>query len=206
MSGVQQKTSNEITLRGSAEIIAEYLYYGINSILFQRGIYPSETFNHAVKYGLTILISSDDGIKKFLDAVLDQIKEWLVQKKVNKLTMVITSVNTKEVLERWDFCVKYEGTVGSDGAPEVGNKPLKDIQKEIQDVIRQITASVTYLPLLDCICSFDLLIYTLDDTAVPEEWSETEPCIIANSQEVRLRTFSTSLHKMETIVSYKADG
>jgi hypothetical protein len=36
----------------------------------------------------------------------------------------------------------------------------KKIRQEIRDVIRQITASVTFLPLLDCICSFDILIYT----------------------------------------------
>ncbi|KAG8227721.1 hypothetical protein J437_LFUL008003 [Ladona fulva] len=180
--------------------------YGINSILFQRGIYPSETFNPVEKYGLTILVSSDEGIKHFLNSVLSQIKEWLVEKKVQKLTMVITNVNTKEVLERWDFSVKYEGKKPTDGGPEVGNKPLKEIQKEIQDVIRQITATVTFLPLLDCVCSFDVLIHTLDDVIVPDLWSETGPCIMANSQEVRLRTFSTSLHKMETIVSYKAEG
>lgn len=36
----------------------------------------------------------------------------------------------------------------------------KKIRQEIRDVIRQITASVTFLPLLDCICAFDILIYT----------------------------------------------
>ena len=42
-------------------------------------------------------------------------------------------------------------------------KPEKDVAKikqEIRDVIRQITASVTFLPLLDCLCTFDVLIYT----------------------------------------------
>jgi len=32
--------------------------------------------------------------------------------------------------------------------------------QEIRDVIRQITASVTFLPLLDCPCTFDVLIHT----------------------------------------------
>ena len=34
-------------------------------------------------------------------------------------------------------------------------KPEKDINKEIGAVIRQITASVTFLPLLDCACKYD---------------------------------------------------
>lgn len=33
-----------------------------------------------------------------------------------------------------------------------GSKPLKDIQQEIRNVLRQITACVTFLPLLDCVC------------------------------------------------------
>ena len=42
----------------------------------------------------------------------------------------------------------------------VREERLWKIKSEIRDVIRQITASVTFLPLLDCLCSFDILIYT----------------------------------------------
>ncbi|CAN0508967.1 unnamed protein product, partial [Scytosiphon promiscuus] len=35
----------------------------------------------------------------------------------------------------------------------------------IQNVIRQITSSVTFLPLLDEPCSFDLLVYTGNDVS-----------------------------------------
>jgi mitotic spindle assembly checkpoint protein MAD2 len=34
-----------ITLHGSAEIVAEFFSFGINSILYQHGIYPSKTFS-----------------------------------------------------------------------------------------------------------------------------------------------------------------
>ena len=39
----------------------------------------------------------------------------------------------------------------------------------ITDVL-QITASVTFLPLLHDTCTFDLLVYTDTDSAVPVEW------------------------------------
>jgi len=77
-----------------------------------------------------------------------QIQEWLVQRKVHKITLVITNVNTKEVLEKWDFKVDYEGqkTNGTDSnikvdLPEMGTKDVKTIQKEIREVIRQITGN-----------------------------------------------------------------
>lgn len=118
--------------------------------------------------------------------------------------MVISNVITKEVMERWDFKLQYEGS--SDNNPDsVGNKDISVIQKEIRDVLRQICSTVSFLPLLDCPCAFDLQIYTKPDVDVPKEWAETAPSYIANSQELQLRSFSTSLHKMETIVSYKTE-
>lgn len=69
--------------------------------------------------------------------------------------------------------------------------------------MRQIASTVTYLPLLDGICSFDVLIYTLRDCEIPEKWNETADVRIENPQAVNLRTFTTGLHKMETIVNYR---
>ena len=106
-----------------------------------------------------MLVSTDDAVNKFLGDVLGQIQDWLVLRKVKKLVVVLNSVETKEVLERWEF--KIENETGDGGkAVEEAVKDEKKIKSEIRDVIRQITASVTFLPLLDCLCSFDILIYT----------------------------------------------
>lgn len=48
--------------------------FGINSILFQRGIYPPETFKNEEHFGLSIYVSSDEKINTFLQSVLGQIK------------------------------------------------------------------------------------------------------------------------------------
>lgn len=37
-------TSTSITLTGSAQIVTKFFGYAINSILYQRGIYPPEQF------------------------------------------------------------------------------------------------------------------------------------------------------------------
>jgi hypothetical protein len=36
--------SQAITLRGSVDIVSEFFGYAINSILYQRGVYPPEKF------------------------------------------------------------------------------------------------------------------------------------------------------------------
>ena len=53
--------------------------------------------------------------------------------------------------------------------------------------------------------AFDLLAYTNRDQDIPETWEESQARIIANSEEVRLRSFSTTVHKVDTMVSYKAE-
>lgn len=80
---------------------------------------------------------------------------------------------------------------------------MKDITREIQAIIKQITSSVTYLPLLDQPCSFDLLMYTDSEAQVPRSWEETDPKYITDSESVRLRSFTTKVHKVDAMVSYR---
>eukprot|EP00164_Ancoracysta_twista_P005517 GFYU01007567.1.p1 GENE.GFYU01007567.1~~GFYU01007567.1.p1 ORF type:complete len:207 (+),score=64.52 GFYU01007567.1:34-654(+) len=203
VTGTAQATKNTITLKGSTEIVTEFFGYSINSVLYQRGIYPPESFTRVNKYGLTMLVTTDDGLSNYLSQVLSQLSEWLIHGCVQKLVVVITSVDTGDVLERWVFDIETDDSVGPDGAK---NKPEKEIMSEIQAIIRQITASVTFLPLLNEACTFDLLVYTDADVHVPQAWEESDPKYIAkNSTEVKLRSFTTTVHKVDAMVAYRAD-
>ena len=51
--------------------------------------------------------------------------------------------------------------------------------------------------------NFDLLVYTDKDLEVPESWGESGPQFIADSEEVRLRSFTTTIHKVDAMVAYK---
>lgn len=73
------------------------------SILYQRGIYPPETFTSVAKYGLSVLVTTDEALKGYLVQVLKQLADWLSNGQVQKLVLVITGVETKQVLERWVF-------------------------------------------------------------------------------------------------------
>eukprot|EP00549_Striatella_unipunctata_P009935 CAMPEP_0118717944 /NCGR_PEP_ID=MMETSP0800-20121206/28494_1 /TAXON_ID=210618 ORGANISM="Striatella unipunctata, Strain CCMP2910" /NCGR_SAMPLE_ID=MMETSP0800 /ASSEMBLY_ACC=CAM_ASM_000638 /LENGTH=77 /DNA_ID=CAMNT_0006624845 /DNA_START=26 /DNA_END=256 /DNA_ORIENTATION=- len=65
-----------INLKGSVAIVTEFFFTAINSILYQRGIYPPETFKREVKYGLTVLTTSDNGLLHYLKQVMDQMHHW----------------------------------------------------------------------------------------------------------------------------------
>jgi mitotic spindle assembly checkpoint protein MAD2 len=43
------------------------------SILYQRGIYPQEQFERSKKYGLTLLVTSDPELKKYITNFLKQL-------------------------------------------------------------------------------------------------------------------------------------
>jgi mitotic spindle assembly checkpoint protein MAD2 len=125
-----------------------------------------------------------------------------MQKLVQKLVVVVSSVSTGEALERWVFDIETDKGVSQEGGEK--QKDIKTIHNEIQAIIRQITASVTYLPLLEEPCSFDLLVYTGKETQVPNAWEESDPKYISNSEQVRLRSFTTKVHKVDAMVAYKA--
>eukprot|EP01028_Stygiella_incarcerata_P008523 TRINITY_DN3723_c0_g1_i2.p1 TRINITY_DN3723_c0_g1~~TRINITY_DN3723_c0_g1_i2.p1 ORF type:complete len:154 (-),score=50.39 TRINITY_DN3723_c0_g1_i2:172-633(-) len=150
-----------------------------------------------------MLVTTDDGLKSYLGQVLSQLSEWLMQRSVQKLVLVVSGVESGEVLERWVFDVETDGETTD--AESKQTKPEKEIMGEIQAIIRQITASVTFLPLLQETCTFDLLVYTNVDCAVPGSWAESDPKYISNSSEVRLRSFTTKVHKVDAMVAYRVD-
>lgn len=91
-------------------------------------------------------------------------------------------------------------------APATAPEPEKteaQIQEEIQAIFRQITASVTFLPMLDGNCTFNVLVYADADSEVPLEWGDSDAKEIKNGEQVKLRGFSTTNHKVDTLVSYR---
>jgi mitotic spindle assembly checkpoint protein MAD2 len=175
----------------------------INNILYQREIYPPESFRKVAKYGLAMFLTTDDGLVGYIDNVLGQMTEWLTTGNVQKLVVVIIGQQSGETLERWVFNLQTDTTIGEHAKVE---KDAKEIKAEIAAIQRQITASVTFLPLTDEPCAFDLLVYTDDDVEVPKAWEESDARLIKDAEEVQLRSFSTKVHQVDASVSYRADA
>ncbi|KAJ5790097.1 uncharacterized protein N7518_007108 [Penicillium psychrosexuale] len=211
---------HKLSIKGSAKLVSEFFEYSINSILFQRGVYPPEDFTTIKKYGLNMLVSADDQVKAYIKKIMSQLKEWMQGGKISKLVVVITSKETGEHVERWQFDVEVFGknskskisqkagdkensTSGDAKSPEPIEKTEKQIQEEIQAIFRQITASVTFLPVLDGDCTFNVLVYADADSDVPVEWGDSDAKEIKNAEKVQLRSFSTNNHRVGTLVSYR---
>nr|SVE76956.1 EOG090X04TT [Daphnia lumholtzi] len=173
-AGTAQETQNFVTLKGSVELIVDFFNYSLNSILYQRGVFPEESFIPTQHYGLTMYMSKMPEIKKYTDEILPHLKKWLTEGKIKKLVLALCDVNSKEPLECWEFRILAEETPTGE-IKQQGTKPLKDIQQEIRNVLRQITACVTFLPLLDCVL-VDGATYQSKQTIFETDKSQIQLC------------------------------
>ncbi|CAK7234466.1 Mitotic spindle checkpoint component mad2 [Sporothrix curviconia] len=225
---------HKLSLKGSAKLVSEFFQYSIHSILFQRGVYPAEDFTAVKKYGLNMLVSSDDQVRAYVKKIMSQLDRWMVGGQISKLVLVITDKDTGEHVERWQFDVQIFGgskkkntkgdkaadkadreksaaastmTANKENADTVHEVPAEkteaEIQAEIAAIFRQITASVTFLPQLAGDCTFNVLVYADADSEVPVEWGDSDAKEIVNGERVQLRGFSTSSHRVDTLVSYR---
>merc|ERR1719210_226874 len=112
----------------------------------------------------------------------------MMQSQVRKLVLVVSSQLTGQTLERWTFDVQVsEAATVALAVPRSQADVVRE-QREIQAIIRQITASVTFLPLLEEPCTFDILVFTDRQAEVPDAWDESDPKYITGGvQEVKLR-------------------
>ncbi len=55
--------------------------------------------------------------------------------------------------------------------------------------------------------SFQILAYTSTAAPIPSEWAVSAPQLIDESkaEQVRLRSFSTAVHRVEAMVAYRRD-
>ncbi|KAI5811642.1 mitotic spindle checkpoint component mad2 [Peziza echinospora] len=214
--------THKLSLKGSAKMVAEFFDYSINTILFQRGIYPADDFTPVRKYGLNLLITSDDNVRRYIKKIMAQLTRWTVGGKVSSLVVVITDKDTGGDVERWQFNVERtvppppQGGAGGEKEREGGGGEAaapaqepseQDTQTEIQALFRQITAAVTFLPVLEGNgggWGFNVLVYVDGDTEeVPVEWGDSEAREISGGEKVKLRSWGTSSHRVETMVSYR---
>ncbi|CDO57810.1 similar to Saccharomyces cerevisiae YJL030W MAD2 Component of the spindle-assembly checkpoint complex [Geotrichum candidum] len=201
-------TRSKVSLKGSSKIVAEFFEYSINSILYQRGIYPPEDFQLVKKYNLNVLITIDAEVKSYIRKIIGQLHKWLVSGKISKLVVAIVSKASGEVIELWQFDVSVlqqpESSATAASVASEAVKPLEQIQKEIQAIIRQITASITFLPVLDAgQCTFNVQVYADASAQVPAEWADSDAKEIKNGEQVQLRSFSTDDYEVSTLVAYK---
>lgn len=155
-----------------------------------------------------------------------RLAEWLLTGSITQIVLAIISKDSRMTLERWVFDINLVEQPSHTPAPYVSCvilacltvglipnerptvKPESEIQAEIRNILKQIVASVTFLPVIDGPTVFNILAYTSESADVPaDEWVDTDPLAIeaSKSQQVKLRSFSTDVHRIEAMVAYRYD-
>ncbi|RPD55841.1 spindle assembly checkpoint protein [Lentinus tigrinus ALCF2SS1-6] len=206
----QAPTRQAITLKGSTALVTEFFKFAANTVLFQRGVYPADDFQMVKKYGQTVLVTQDLALENYLEKILKQVNQWLLTGSITQLVLAIISKENRTPLERWVFDINLvEPPAATEGSQPAPAKPESDIQAEIRNILKQIVATVTFLPVIDEPTVFNILAYTKESADVPaNEWVDTDPLAIeaSKSQQVKLRSFSTDVHRIEAMVAYRYEG
>ncbi|KDE07094.1 hypothetical protein MVLG_02664 [Microbotryum lychnidis-dioicae p1A1 Lamole] len=219
------KQNQVLSIKGSTKICTEFFEYSVNNILYQRGIYPPDDFKLVKKYGLSLWTCVDESLERYIQNVMKQVSTWMLGGQLESLALVIMDRETREVVERWRFDVEIEDigaekekenqpspsseTIPDSNTPESksikrNTKTPEDIQRDIQQIMRQITSSVTFLPALQDQYTFTILSYAKKNAPVPKEFIDSDPhMIVGEAESVKLRSFSTNRHKINGLVAYR---
>uniref|UniRef100_A0A1I7T6T9 HORMA domain-containing protein n=1 Tax=Caenorhabditis tropicalis TaxID=1561998 RepID=A0A1I7T6T9_9PELO len=126
-------TTTIISLRGAAQLIKDYFrinsfnffaenlnflaVYGTNSYLYRRAVLPATTFQREKKYGVTMLVATGQNVKVLMASALLQVDYYLAKGQLKRLVSVISAVETKEVVERWQFDIHTDGVAAERRPP-----------------------------------------------------------------------------------------
>jgi len=120
----QAPLRTHLSLKGSVALVSDFFLYSIQSILYQRNIYPSDEFKMTKKFGTQVLTTIDEGLLNYLERAMNQVQEWLSRGEVKRIVVAIVEKETQETLERWQFDVEVHGSGVEGGADTKENVEL----------------------------------------------------------------------------------
>ncbi|KAI9251222.1 spindle assembly checkpoint protein Mad2p [Sporodiniella umbellata] len=201
------ENDSSISIEGSSELIVRFFECSLINILYQRGIYNAEDFELAAQYGMNTMITINDELKEYIDKIIRQLEVWLKSDSVCKWVIVIKMLDTEEIIERWHFdIVVKEPVPAEEDTAEKKEELKKQSIRQIQGILRQITASVSFLPDLKDECTFKVLVYGDKDIEAPDGWGNSHPHFIeGGGQHLKLKPLTTAKHQVVPFVAYKMD-
>lgn len=76
-----------------------------------------------------MLVSSDDQVTAYIKKIMSQLNKWMVGGKISKLVVVITSKDTGEHVERWQFDVQ----IFNKGSSKKSSKKTADKENAVPE-------------------------------------------------------------------------
>ena len=148
-------------LNAPAELVCDFFYFALTTILFLRGVYPHNEFKRVRRWGIPLFDSVNSDVVAYLRNATSQLKKWITHRSLQQLALVIVDYNDQPV-ERWHFNIT------------TNSAEVNDVVS-LQATMRQIGASISYLPILTGRHSFHIVIEDDHMIGIPDEmWSEVQ--------------------------------
>lgn len=150
----------------------DFLVVAIHTILYERGLYPQETFLLTRAYNFPVRQNRHPLVCKWITDAVTAIHAQLLRGTVRRVVFVIYS-DQQEVLERFLFDVsgfpsvpeterftEFEGTFAEEG--DDGNEELKvnliDIEEQLRATVRKLAYCGSKLRMLPDNCTYTIAV------------------------------------------------
>ncbi len=71
--GVLDAHSTAVSLRGASEMTSSFLKFAVNSILYNRQVFPKQSFASAQRFGCEVHVTKDEWLEKYLTKFFGQV-------------------------------------------------------------------------------------------------------------------------------------
>lgn len=195
----------DLVFRGSVKTIAEFFYFSLNAVLYQRGIYPQTEFDKVHKWGLPLVVAVNPDVNRYLKTVVRQLQEWLKQRSLMEFLLSILD-ERETTVEQWHFHIMQPsaavaGAAGAErGGPQVTEATTRE---DLQRVMRQVGMSVSFLPLLQGRHTFRVSVVDDATQEIPLTWAEAPGRKVEGAHSVQLHPVKTSSFTVGAQVFYQ---
>ena len=143
----------QLTYNETIDALCGFLKTAVHTILCHRQVYPANVFTRRQRYRVPVWSSRHPGLNAYIDDVLSAVKVQVKRNLVKSVHLVINSVNSGDILERYRFDVDFI----------LPNVPMRDRDFSIPGNMNAHTIELQLRAFMMKLVSLDGALYDLDD-------------------------------------------
>ena len=178
-----------VTFQTFVAVFSDFLIVAIHTILYERDIYPRDSFLSAKKYNYSVRQSRHPKVCQWITDAVDAVQTELLKGTVDRVALVIYSALDMPLerfvfdLSRFPFVPKeYHFTPMSrttDDGEDVAVLPRVDLEEQMRATMSRLSSCRSRLKPLPENCTFTLAIELRDNTSPPighpQPWIPVQP-------------------------------
>jgi mitotic spindle assembly checkpoint protein MAD2B len=173
------------TYQAIVSTFSSLLTVAVHTILYERGIYPADSFTSARKYNAAVRQNRSPVVCKWIADAVSAVESEILKGLVSRVALVVFSLKS-EPLERYMFDISGFPKVPANEAhtqfdPQSATilHSVVDLEEQFRAAMQRISFASSRLPKLPDNCTFTLSVELNDDAEAPiqhpQPWIPSEP-------------------------------